>query len=182
MPKLIENIRAQLLTEAQRQVAERGFAKTTIRSVAEACGIAVGTVYNYFPSKEMLVATILAEAWEKCLSQIEAQDLTGPKCRLRGIYDGLLGFLECHGAVFADEEAEKTFASVFPARHQMLREQLSALAEPVCSDAPGTEAGFAARFAAEALLTWAVEGVPFEQLWPYLSAAVSEPSGEGSAS
>ena len=44
MPKLIENIRAQLLAEAQRQVAKRGYAKTTIRSVAEACGIAVGTV------------------------------------------------------------------------------------------------------------------------------------------
>ena len=57
MPKLLENIRTQLLAEAQKQVAERGYAKTTIRSVADACGIAAGTVYNYFSSKEMLVAS-----------------------------------------------------------------------------------------------------------------------------
>ena len=182
MPKLIENVRTQLLQEAQRQVAERGYAKTTIRSVAEACGIAVGTVYNYFPSKEMLIASIMADAWNQCLSQIEVRDSANPRSFLQEIYDVLRRFSEHHREIFADEEAEKTFASVFPARHQMLREQLAALAAPACSDAPGTEAGFAARFVAEALLTWAVEGAPFEQLWPYLSAAVSEASREESAS
>ena len=33
MPKLIENVRTQLLLEAKKQIAERGYAKTTIRSV-----------------------------------------------------------------------------------------------------------------------------------------------------
>ena len=42
MPKIIENVREQLLVEAKRQIAEYGYAKTTVRSVAAACGLGVG--------------------------------------------------------------------------------------------------------------------------------------------
>ena len=178
MPKLIENVRTQLLLEARKQVAERGYAKTTIRSVAEACGIAVGTVYNYFPSKEVLVASFMAETWADCLSELKDLDTADPKAYLQGIYDVLRDFSERHMVLFADEEAERTFEAAFPARHQMLRNQLAALAAPVCVELPGTEDGFASRFVADTLLTWAVEGVPFASLWPFLAAAVSESSEE----
>ena len=59
MPKIIENLRDQLLQEARKQIAERGYTGTTIRSVAGACGVGVGTVYNYFSSKEMLIASFM---------------------------------------------------------------------------------------------------------------------------
>ena len=42
MPKIIENIREQLLQEVKRQIAENGYGKTTIRSVAGACGLGIG--------------------------------------------------------------------------------------------------------------------------------------------
>ena len=53
MPKIIENVREELLAETKRQIGDRGYAKTTIRSVADACGIGVGTVYNHFPTKKV---------------------------------------------------------------------------------------------------------------------------------
>ena len=59
MPKIIENLREQLLEETKKQILDRGYANTTIRSVAKACGVGVGTVYNYFESKEMLVASFV---------------------------------------------------------------------------------------------------------------------------
>ena len=63
MPKIIPNIREQLLNEAKKQIAEQGYSKTTIRSVANACNLGVGTVYNYFESKDMLIASFMAEDW-----------------------------------------------------------------------------------------------------------------------
>ena len=36
MPKILQNVRQQLIETARRQVAEQGYANTTIRSVAGA--------------------------------------------------------------------------------------------------------------------------------------------------
>ena len=71
MPKIIENLRARLMEEAKRQIAESGYAFMTMRSVAKGCGVGVGTVYNYFPSKERLIATHLLEDWQSCLEAIQ---------------------------------------------------------------------------------------------------------------
>ena len=70
MPKIIENIREKLLSEAKRQVMENGYSAMTIRSVAAACGVGTGTVYNYFPSKDMLVASFILEDWMLCMNDI----------------------------------------------------------------------------------------------------------------
>ena len=55
MPKIIENLPERLAEEARRQIEESGFSAMTIRSVAAGCGVGVGTVYNYFPSKEAFI-------------------------------------------------------------------------------------------------------------------------------
>jgi AcrR family transcriptional regulator len=68
MPKKLENVRELLLLEARRQAEENGYGAVTVRSVAKECGIGLGTVYNYFPSKDMLIASFILEDWEKSLS------------------------------------------------------------------------------------------------------------------
>ena len=62
MPKIIQNLENRLIAEAKLQVQTLGYGAVTIRSIAKSCGVGVGTVYNYFPSKEALVATYLLEA------------------------------------------------------------------------------------------------------------------------
>ena len=94
MPKIIENVREQLLSEAKKQIAEYGYSKTTIRSVAKACGLGTGTVYNYFPSKDMLIASVMAEDWMLCLKQLEERALDEPERIIQGIYDCLCGFMQ----------------------------------------------------------------------------------------
>lgn len=59
MPKIIENLKDRLLQEAQRQMDQCGYGALTIRGIAKGCGVGVGTVYNYFPSKDALLATYL---------------------------------------------------------------------------------------------------------------------------
>ena len=46
MPKIIENLRERLLVEARLQVNQLGYGQITVRGIASACGVGVGTVYN----------------------------------------------------------------------------------------------------------------------------------------
>ena len=46
MPKIIDNVRKKLLDEARKQILKKGYSAVTVRSVASACNIGVGTVYN----------------------------------------------------------------------------------------------------------------------------------------
>ena len=174
MPKQIENIRQQLLAEARRQIAERGYSKTTVRSVAGACGIAVGTVYNYFPSKESLVASFVAEDWHRALALMGEKSRGDAETCLRAIYDGLLAFTQKHRTLFADPDAAKAVSGVFLSRHLQLREQLTALVEPI---APSDD-GFTARFIAEALLTWTISNTPFERIYQELKKLISDQKEE----
>ena len=79
MPKIIDNVREELLKEAKKQLIENGYSYTTIRSVARGCGIAIGTVSNYFPSKDILIATFMMEDWNTAFSSVERVEKTNKK-------------------------------------------------------------------------------------------------------
>ena len=94
MPKIIANIREKLLEEAKKQVLEQGYAAMSIRSVASACGVGVGTVYNYFESKDILIANFMLEDWFMCKRDIETgcKEADNPEEALRSVYEGMRGF------------------------------------------------------------------------------------------
>jgi len=164
MPKIIENLKVRLVEEARLQTLQRGYSSVTIRSVASACGVGVGTVYNYFPSKDMLLATFILEDWRKCLCVIQqsARDTNAAEDVLRCMYDQLTSFIQLHSSVFSDREAASHFGKTMGNYHSLLRQQLSEPLRKYCAD------GFTADFIAEAMLAWTVQQVPFEQLLPLL--------------
>jgi len=92
VPKIIENVREQLLEEAKKQISEYGYANTTIRSVANACGLGVGTVYNYFRSKEILVATFVFDEWKHYIFKMQQLPQSDDYELLKGIYTFLKDF------------------------------------------------------------------------------------------
>lgn len=51
--------RAQLLAIAGQEFAERGFAATTVRDIADSAGILSGSLYHHFDSKESMVDELL---------------------------------------------------------------------------------------------------------------------------
>jgi AcrR family transcriptional regulator len=54
--------RARILEKAAELFAAKGFEDTTTRDIALAAGLATGTMFNYFPSKETLAMTMVSEA------------------------------------------------------------------------------------------------------------------------
>ncbi len=56
------NRRAEILASAQKVFDAHGYAATTVEAVAEGAGIAKGSIYNYFESKQELFRAVFTEA------------------------------------------------------------------------------------------------------------------------
>ena len=164
MPKIIENLKDRLIAEAEKQIEESGYGAVTIRSVAKACGVGVGTVYNYFPSKEALIATHLLDDWRLCVDTITrtAESATDPKPVLRCVYQQLVSFADRHQAIFRDEAAVASFAGSFSQYHDRLRSQLASPLRKFC------DSDFTAQFVAESLLTWSMAEQSFDAVYEIL--------------
>ena len=161
MPKIIENLEVRLIEEVKKQLEESGYDAITIRSVAAACGVGVGTVYNYFPSKENLIAKHLLEDWKQCIDAIQAASAASdaPRPVAFCIYDQLLQFARSHAAIFQDDAAAASFTGSFSHHHSVLRAQLAQFLVKFC------KSDFAAEFIVEALLTWTMARKPFEEIY-----------------
>ena len=160
MPKIIENLETKLMEEARRQIETSGYSAMTIRSVAAACGVGVGTVYNYFRSKEELLVTYMLRDWQQCLEEIhEAAVSANVAPVVRCIYDRLCRYAAGNRALFQDPSAASAFAASFGRYHGMLRGQLAEPLRRFC------QSDFAAEFIAESLLTWTMAGRSFDEIY-----------------
>ncbi len=70
---LSEERRRQILQAAVRIFARRGYATATIEDVARAAGVAEGTIYNYFHSKEDLLIHIPRHLVAPVFNQLAAR-------------------------------------------------------------------------------------------------------------
>ena len=171
MPKIIKNVREQLLTEAKKQISELGYARTTIRSVASACGVGVGTVYNYFSSKDVLVASFMLDDWKMSLSSMEGDKRADPCSVLRAIYDSLLSFISLYKTLFADADAMRSFNSSHLEYHTVLRCQIAKIVSSAINEVDNKE--FVSEFISESLLTWTVEGKSFDEIYSILKLIIN---------
>jgi TetR/AcrR family transcriptional regulator, transcriptional repressor for nem operon len=112
-----EQRREQLLDAAENVLLRQGLSASTIADVAAAAGVAKGTVYLYFESKDALLAglrsrylTRFADAVDSSVSSVRAS----PQTRLDRFVDGLFEFsvvnqalhhLLFHEAGFSEDDA-----------------------------------------------------------------------------
>jgi AcrR family transcriptional regulator len=61
--------RQRILDVGKTLFAQQGFEATTTRDIAQASQIAVGTLFNYFPTKESIVECLVSEAWGLALAE-----------------------------------------------------------------------------------------------------------------
>lgn len=71
MARVIENPKQLILDNAKNILYSEGYSNLSIRNVAKASGLAVGTIYNYYPTKKDLVIEMMIEYWEQCFKVLE---------------------------------------------------------------------------------------------------------------
>ncbi len=71
MTKRAEKKRSLLLKAARSVVRDGGFRELQMNTVAAAAGVAVGTIYRYFPSKAQLCAELVGSVSERELSVMQ---------------------------------------------------------------------------------------------------------------
>ena len=62
MPKILPNQREVFLNNAKKILKKEGCGALSIRRLANDSGVATGTLYNYFRSKEDLIAAVMGGA------------------------------------------------------------------------------------------------------------------------
>jgi AcrR family transcriptional regulator len=67
--------REHILGAARAAFLERGLEGASLREIAKRAGYTAGAIYSYFPSKEEVYATLLAESLERLNARVAAAEL-----------------------------------------------------------------------------------------------------------
>ena len=160
MPKIVPDVRRAAIESFRRRVAARGWKALEIRGLASSCGIAAGTLYNYFPSREAIAAAALHEDWLEVRERLQPFPAGNSAMEnLHIIFRELAGFSRRYRRLWAS-----TTAATDPAgegvidselrRMQQDLERIVARAIEGHEAVEGIDAAFLPKFAARALEQW----------------------------
>ena len=95
MPKIIPGLREQILDTARTILLEEDDRLFSMRIIAERCGIASGTIYNYFPGKDAMLAAILMNDWSEVLDRMKDCAVSAGSFTegMRGLYEAMTDFI-----------------------------------------------------------------------------------------
>src|SRR6476620_9983467 len=106
--------REQLLDAAQRVLLERGLRSATVAEVADAAGVAKGTMYLYYESKDDLLAGLRSRYLDRYAEALRSTPGTSASERIRRMIVALFDFaaehhvlhhLLFHEAGFSEDDA-----------------------------------------------------------------------------
>ena len=91
----------KLLEICKECAKEKGINGFGMRDVAHASGLALGTIYNYFPNKDVLILSTISSIWKEAIEKLEEEkDFISA---VSTVYDAILsvdsdysGFLSAH--------------------------------------------------------------------------------------
>lgn len=127
MPKIIEGAKEKILQNARRRLFEEGYTHLSLREVAKESGIATGTIYNYFASKDYLIACVIMEDWQVALEKMEhcVESASNPKDGILGICEAIMDFRTIYAEVWNQPSVAASATAGRWAHHQVLCEQIA---------------------------------------------------------
>ncbi len=177
MPKIIKDAKETIISRARALLAAHGATKLNMRALAESAGVAAGTLYNYFPSKEDLISEVMREDWYLVLNSVEARlpEASSAVVGLEILFDAISEYADVHRAIWSSIRASKKFQEKRLDYHKEMIDQISLRVRML-----GTRFGFlsdptVAPFISEVLLAGGMyPGSQFRFLAPCLKLIVGE--------
>lgn len=71
MARIIDNPKENIISVTREIMQTEGINKVNMRSIAKRCNIALGTIYNYFPTKIDIIIEIIEVFWIDCFKEID---------------------------------------------------------------------------------------------------------------
>ncbi len=198
MPKIVPDVRNRILDAVSNGVETEGWKALSLRTLASRCGIAVGTIYNYFPTKEAVLAAAIGRDWAGVLRSTRAAFRDGrPMDNLGTLYAALRDFRKVYRRVWAEMPTGSgpAGAPAGDAYRLAFRTELEALVgEAVAGSASAGSAsagsanaganasradGMTIRFVARAILEWSADrDVGFGDLAPVVARILRDDPDE----
>ncbi len=97
MPKIIKDIEETIIYTSLELFGKYGYDGVDMKMISQKCGIAVGTLYNYYPNKMELFFSVFEKSWHKTFKKLEdAQKSNLPpkellKNYIKILYDDIKG-------------------------------------------------------------------------------------------
>lgn len=153
-----------ILDAAEEVAAERGLEATSTAAIAERAGVAVGTLYNYFPDRESLLGSLFKVRRTAILPRMDAaaeaahhlpfeQRLRAYIAGVVAVFDDYRRFLRV--VMSADQSGVK-----IQGRTNLILPKLTAELEEILEPTVGKDAPFYARLllgGVKAVLNWRIE-------------------------
>ena len=130
MPKIIPDIRENILSSAKAQLMHGGFNGLSLRGVANDCGIALGTSYHYFASKTDLAHAVMEMDWNQDIKFINDVDpgKVLPEKLITQLFLAVRKFLKQYDVLILTHRSYPDILEVIGSRHEnMVREISTAL-------------------------------------------------------
>ena len=96
MSKATKDVKKDIFEAAMTLFCGHRYEDVEMRQIAAKCGIAVGTLYNYYPNKRQLYTDIFITSWQETLEEFKKiNDLAmSPEQKIRRYITALYGDIE----------------------------------------------------------------------------------------
>lgn len=176
MPKIIEGIREKAVAKTRQVLQSQGYEALAMREIAAHCGVAVGTMYNYFPSKVFLTACVVLEDWQEAYQAMReaAEHAREMETAIARIYENMCLFVREHQYLTAFDLRKLSGEQSYAKYHGILCRQIEELLEVL-----QIKAGFRLQpeitlFLAESIINCSVRNYAYAQIAPAFHQLVKE--------
>ena len=125
----------QILSVCRAIIAEEGVSALSMRAVAERCHVALGSLYNYFPSKDNLLTAAVKSVWEDIFRQAQPGPGIGFSAYVVWLFEALrggagpyAGFLTAHALSLSGGAKDRARSMMAQVIDKLRQELLNVLA------------------------------------------------------